>query len=597
MTDASGEPAPAAPVAPGAPAAGSRWRPWHAVALVAGVAALVRGIRLPEVLSGVEGLWHTYDQTDSFTFEMWAREILGGNWLLADVPRPPHEWERLVGTPEDFARWEGPNALRHAPLYSYLLAGIYGIFGHEAGLVLGSQFLIGIGWAVATLALTRRVFGPAAGLAAGIGAALYGPAVYLEGLLLRDAPALLLHVGGLLLLARGLDSRRARTLVAAGLSAGALVLLKEAAAPLALAAVAWLAWEGLAGKVPGFRRAAGLVALGGVLALLPLFARNVATGAPPCSLSTRIPVSLALANAPDTEAHGLIFEATPGGAGILRTSGGGGLATAAEVLRSAPVGPLLGGYVLRLIALLTPFEGPDNANWWHFRGRSRVLPFLLVFPCLAGPALVGIVLAWGRRRALPPVARLLLLEIGFLLLLVPLGNPQCRYRIMLVPLLLPFAGLAVAEAAAALRAGGRGRALRIAAGALAAAGIASACERVLQAGPRTLHDWRHRPADHETAARLLAAGGRLDEALGELDSGLGIFRVPSVRHALSVSKVRLLLRAGETERARREARRWAESEPNPGWAAWYRDLGMGPPPRGCEPLALPDRLPQRRRGS
>ncbi len=578
-------PAPPPPAAPAA-AAPPPPLPWRTIALVAGVAASVRLLWLPTVLSDPVAHWHEWDQTDGFTYEMWAKEIGKGNWLLRDVPRPPHNWEAMLGTPGEFTAWEGgPNVFRHAPLYAYGLAAAHAVFGPSPVPVLFLQVLLGIAWAVATQLLGRKLFGEVAGAAAGIAAGIYGPVLFLEAQVLRDAPALLLQALGLLALARAGASGRAAAWVGTGVLLGLTVLLKEATGVLAVAAVGWLAWRGLVGKVPGAARGAALVAAGGAIAFAPVVARNLAVGARPLSLSSRGPQVIATANAPDTQAFGLVYETTSGAGEILRKSGGGGLATALEVLRSVPFGRLLGGYVLRAIACWTPYEGPDNANYWFYRDRSWILGLLPVFHCLFGPAAVGAWLAWRRRRELSPLLALVFAEIILLALALPVGFPQCRYRVMLVPLLLPFAGYAVAGAVAAWRGGAQGRAALLAGGALVGALFSAAGERTLQAGPRPLAAFRDRPADYSVSASILDGHGQLAEALEELDRGLARFEHPDERLPLQRNKVALLLNARELERARAEAKRWAESEPNPEWAATYEALGLGTPPPGSRRLA------------
>ncbi len=578
--------APAAPPSggpPGSPAAAGppppRPFPWRFLWIVVAVAGVVRLARLPEVLGGPERLWYTWDQTDSYTYTAWAREILHGNLLLRDVPRPPHIWEPILGTPEEFTRWEGgPNVFRHAPGYAYALAAVWAVVGESPAAVYLVQALLGIAWAVAALLLARRLFGDVAGLAAGLAAAIHGPALFLEGQVLRDAPALLFQVLGLLALGKATATGKPLALVGTGALLGATVILKEATGALAVAAVGWLAWRGLRRKVPGAARAAALVALGGALSFAPILARNLAVGARPFSLSTRAVQVLATTNAPDTISCGVVLEMTRGAGDVLRKSGGGGLATMLELARSVPPGRLIGGYVLRGIACWTPFEGPDNANYWYYRDRSRLLPVLPLFPCLVGPAVVGIVLAWRRRRDLDPLVSLVLVDLVLLAAVLPIGNPQCRYRIMLVPVLTPFAGLAVAEAVAAWRSGTRGRTGLLAAGALGVALVSFAAERALPAGTLPLSEVRQRPADFSVAAGILADQGARPEALAELDRGIGLFRTVEERYRLAQNKVALLAQAGDIERARAEAKRWAESEPHPGWAEVYRALGLGTPP-------------------
>jgi 4-amino-4-deoxy-L-arabinose transferase-like glycosyltransferase len=108
------------------------------------------------------------------------------------------------------------------PLYSYYLAGVYGIFGADAGLVRTIQLFIGIGNCLVFYGLGRELGGRWVGRLSALMVALYGPLVFLESQLLapvltvplctgafwcflaatnRNKPILLLPAGGLLGLA------------------------------------------------------------------------------------------------------------------------------------------------------------------------------------------------------------------------------------------------------------------------------------------------------------------------------------------------------------------------------------------------------------
>ena len=90
-------------------------------------------------------------------------------------------------------------AFYQAPLYSYFLALIYKIFGHDYLLPRLFQSIIGAVNCVMIMRIGERLFGWRAGLLAGYIAAFYGPLIYFDGELLR--PVLITFFGLLLLLA------------------------------------------------------------------------------------------------------------------------------------------------------------------------------------------------------------------------------------------------------------------------------------------------------------------------------------------------------------------------------------------------------------
>jgi 4-amino-4-deoxy-L-arabinose transferase-like glycosyltransferase len=133
-------------------------------------------------------------------------------WLAGDSPLSQH----LVGDEALFHRlalrvaagdWLGLEqpVFERAPLYPRFVAAIYALAGPAPEAVRWVQALLAglsAGW---VLLLGRRVFGPTAGLLAGLLAALYGPLIFHGQLLLPETLLIALLLGGLLLLAGALQ--------------------------------------------------------------------------------------------------------------------------------------------------------------------------------------------------------------------------------------------------------------------------------------------------------------------------------------------------------------------------------------------------------
>lgn len=133
-------------------------------------------------------------------------------WLAGDSPLS----QQLVGDEALFQRlalrvaagdWLGLEqpVFERAPLYPRLLAAVYALAGPAPEAVRWVQALLSSLSAGLVLLLGRRVFGPTAGLLAGLLAALYGPLVFHSQLLLPETLLVALLLAGLLLLAGALQ--------------------------------------------------------------------------------------------------------------------------------------------------------------------------------------------------------------------------------------------------------------------------------------------------------------------------------------------------------------------------------------------------------
>src|SRR5205823_7545381 len=198
-------------------------------------------------------------------------------------------------------RWLGGHTFYQEPLYPYVLAAIYGVAGRRVGAVIFVQALFGVAAAGLVYRLTCRLFDPGAALVAGLLAALYGPAVFHESLLLRDGLVSFVGVATLTVLAVALDRpTHRRWLLLAGLLFGVALLLKSStllfSAPAGALVVGRRGREWRGGVAP---MVAGLL-----LAVLPLVARNLAVGAPPLAVAASGPHAFLYYNAADYDPFG-----------------------------------------------------------------------------------------------------------------------------------------------------------------------------------------------------------------------------------------------------------------------------------------------------
>jgi len=165
----------------------------------------------------------------------------------------------------------GGEVFEQGPLYAYWLAGIFSLTGNAPTLPLLLQLLCGsltvllVGW------LGGRLFDQRAGLIAGLLAAVYGPLVFYDCMLMKSflEPLLVLLVVAAFL--QGVSSRRVLWFGFSGLLVGLACLVREAHILL----LGPLLWFSVCGYVNGRSwRPAVLLLIGCALVLTPSTLRN-----------------------------------------------------------------------------------------------------------------------------------------------------------------------------------------------------------------------------------------------------------------------------------------------------------------------------------
>src|SRR5688572_8224010 len=126
----------------------SRW--WLALAAIGALALLLRVVHLgaldaTPVFAVLLG--------DSREYHRWATEIANGAWL-------------------------GTGVFYQAPLYPYVLAIVYSLFGHDPGVARVMQAVAGAASCVLLGVAGRQFFGASAGLIAAALLAIYPPAIF-----------------------------------------------------------------------------------------------------------------------------------------------------------------------------------------------------------------------------------------------------------------------------------------------------------------------------------------------------------------------------------------------------------------------------------
>ncbi len=218
-----------------------------------------------------------------------------GIFVLAIIVRGLHLWqlsnapffELLMGDSQAYdtraqeiaaGDWIGEGVFFMPPLYSYLLALLYKIFGHSIGLVRIFQSIAGAFSCVLLADAGRRFFSKSAGIAAGLLMAFYGPAIFFDSIVHNPAMAFF-FLSMVLWIFSMIIEKPGRVLLWAGLglAMGCTILLRENALIFVIGILFWLLlhyWRlGRQYLVFGIIFLVGLAAI-----LLPVAIRNYVVG-------------------------------------------------------------------------------------------------------------------------------------------------------------------------------------------------------------------------------------------------------------------------------------------------------------------------------
>src|SRR5262245_2858352 len=402
------EETPAPPPEPSAPRPPKRsfeeWlqrNPRRWVAAVAGLAFLLRAVYLWKLS---KSSFYYPDRLDPFFYFNWAREIAAGHWL-------------------------GDRIFAQSPLYAYLVAVFLKVLGESRifPILQLFQILLGVGSCLLVIRIGRRVGSELEAFLAGLLAALYGPFLFYEGMVMKTFLSTFLTVFLVDLLLRSEGVRRGM-LIASGLVFALTSLVRDNFVllfPLLLAGFI-LALPGLepARKL----RACLLFTLGAALGILPVTARNYAVGKEFALLTTGGGEVFYIGNNPDANGRYLpppFVHATPEKehddfiakaserSGRQLTPGESSrywLSQGVQWIGSNP-GAWLKLLGRKLLIFWNAYELPDNYNYYEVRqvlltpmslaGMLLLVPLrVMTFNLIAPLGLAGILLSIPRWRRL-----------------------------------------------------------------------------------------------------------------------------------------------------------------------------------------------------
>jgi len=391
---------------------------------------------------------------DSQEYDRWAQEIAGGQWI-------------------------GTEVFFQAPLYPYLLAAVYTVVGHRLDAIYLLQIAIAILGILAIHRATRAMADERLALIAAGLAAIYGPFLFHDVQILKESLAVAVTAALLFALAVAGTTRQ---WLGAGLLLGVLALLRENAlllVPLLLP----LAWRQAAGRRVLATRSLAFLA-GMALVLAPVAVRNGLVGGAWLPTTYQGGVNFYIGNNPS--ADGTYRPIVPGKQTPTLERREPTRVAEQELGRKLAPGEVSSFWLHRALrfAFDRPgsfarlqlrklgrfflwYEQPDAVDYYWVRGISPVyrLP-LIEFSTLSVLAVAGL---WLSRRELRRFLPCLLFAVGWTATTVAFFIFS-RYRLPLVPAILPLAAIPVAGAWDAWRDRKRGWAFGVA-GVAAALGL------------------------------------------------------------------------------------------------------------------------------
>jgi tetratricopeptide (TPR) repeat protein len=388
------------------------------------VVALV--VRLVHVWQMRDTVFFTVLMGDSRGYDTWARQIAAGDWI-------------------------GREVFYQAPFYPYFLAALYTLFGNDLLIVRVVQAILGAAACVALAMAASHWHSARVGLAAGLMLALYPPAIFFDGLIQKsvlDVFLIATMLAMLALIAAAGRGRRATVLwIALGMITAGLILTRENAVLLAAVVGLW----GLSRSA----RHAAVFALGLTVVLAPVVLRNYVVGGDFYLTTSQLGSNLYIGNGPRADGSYVALREGRGSpeferidATALATAATGRSLTPREVssywtmetvkyVREQPLEWLaLLARKTRLLVNSTEIIDTESqeshAEYSLPLGAlGRVWHFGVVFPL----AVVGMIGCWRERGRLAPLYAL----AAVYAISVVAFYVVARYRLPLVPLLLPFA--------------------------------------------------------------------------------------------------------------------------------------------------------------
>lgn len=378
-------------------------------------------------------------------------------WRDPALTTPILDAEYYVKWAEEIVKngWLGDRIFFTEPFYAYFLAAlitVFGAFGTELALIV--QFSLGVAVPVVLYFVGQRLFDRVTGIVAGVIAALYGPFIFYEGLLLKTSFEIFFLSLFLLVILRAFEEKSWQRFFFAGALLGFTVLVKGNNLVFVPIIVSLLLFSRSLDRRMKWRLAA-VFSFGVALCILPVTLRNYAVGHD--FVPTNFSIGLVMYQGSWWGSDGSTAKVPPflrphpkyeemDAVGMAEAYAGEDLQPSEvsrfwmqkswEEMRAAP-GHYLATLANKLFLIIHPIEFSDNYSYSFYRSSIPVLriliPFWLILPFFCLGAFFLIRRQWAARgddRMAPTLALLMLTAYIGVLLLTTINS---RYRVPLMP--------------------------------------------------------------------------------------------------------------------------------------------------------------------
>lgn len=392
--------------------------------------------------------WHLWQDCDMNFFDLWAKNIAGGDWWTENGLHPYHrlhdEIAKEAYPDKNFSleqrkkiweKWFGGKRFHQEPLYPYLLAIIYKMSGNEVSWVFGLQLFLGIVNQVLIYLLTRKYFGNIPAILATFLALLYGPFKLYETTLLRTT--LLTFLGLLTVWMAGiaLTQKNLLSFFFAGLIFGINLITKSTILVFIFLflPVTYLYFKN---NLKGWLLAMVSLGLGFLLPLLPVMIRNIKVQVPPMEMSSVGAYAFINFNTADFKIEECPLLSKYAGT-IMRETDGKFLPAVLKSIQTYPCVWDYGKLLLQKFLLFwDDYEIPGNLDYYYCSQYSPLLYYgqTTFFP-INILCLIGLILAFKDFK------KNWFLYIFFFhcLFFQVLFHNLSRFRTPIVAILIPFA--------------------------------------------------------------------------------------------------------------------------------------------------------------